>query len=480
MDAELIKSFSLENAPANEAYPADVNGDGKMELLFLQSPGIFQSKIFNPGAKYWDHPYGPHGRTRRDDSCLTAMGQDGRILWQVGQPKPYVDGAECFAHCADQMLCCGDLIGNGRCEVALIQRNRLLLIEGATGRILRQTDLDRDNYDIILPVKTTSGTRLLLKNTERGTPPFWYGDPALIVNPDLEVIKQIPRSIGSGHSPRAFDINGDGNDEILIGYEAYDADGNHLWRMDGIDPASYDPTDHHVDQLQVGLLGEHDGPKERCLVYAGSYNAYTATLDGHCLWKQHLGHPQHVAIGNFAGGGRAQLAFLSNIARNNIFFLRHDGTIVNVVDPGLLWPEEPGRNRKAHSGEGFLVYPQGSPDGSDVVITRDWGWPRAVGLLGDEPFAFPFPGTAPYDVPCPRAEDETQELKTSGMPCDIPMCPRESYGVRVFDFDGDGRAEVLIHNLRQAWIFKPPYPQAGQPNTHAKLMPISGQGFYAA
>jgi hypothetical protein len=52
----------------------------------------------------------------------------------------------------------------------------------------------------------------------------------------------------------------------------------------------------------------------------------------------------------------------------------------------------------------------------------------------------------------------------------------DGHGVRIADFDNDGRAEVLIHDQTAAWIYKPPYPKKGAPNTHESLQPITGQG----
>lgn len=319
----------------------------------------------------------------------------------------------------------------------------------------------------------------MVKNTEKAYPPHWYGDPALIFDSGLNLAARLPQTVGSGHSPRAFDINGDGDEEILIGYEAYDGDGNRLWRLEGQDPGRYNPDDH-VDQLQVGRLGP-DG--EPCIVYAGSRMVYMATLSGKVLWEKELGHPQHVLVGNFvSGGSRAQLAFLNVLADNTIFFLRSDGRIANVLNPPVLWPEDPGRTAGCHSGEGILVYPQGCSDGSDAVITRDWGWPRVYGMDGRQSFAFPLPrpGDSPACGVSPRTPLEDACLREDGMEPGSGVMSRESYGVRVCDADGDGQAEVLVHNLRRAWFFKPPLPAAGAPNTHGLLRPVPGQGFYHA
>ncbi|MBI3944854.1 MAG: hypothetical protein HY321_02970 [Armatimonadetes bacterium] len=478
MGAQLLRAFSLEGIPANEAYVADLNNDGRPEVLFLQSPGILQSRIFSPGRPFWDAPYDASGRTRRTDYCLTAVDPQGRVIWQYGRPKAYVDAIECLGHVADQMVCCDDINGDGKTEVAFVCFDRLVLLEGATGRVLQQTGLDADNYGIVRPAATRQGKRLLVKNTERGHAPHWYADPALIFDAELNLVARLGKTVGSGHSPRALDLNGDGDEEILIGYEAYTADGHRLWRLEGQDPATYDDN-NHVDQLQAGPFGEGGALR---IVYAGSRMVYVGTPEGRLVWQRELGHPQHVLVGDFrAGGARAHLAILSVLHDNVLFFFRGDGALVNVLNPPPMWPENPEKIRGAHSGEGLLIYPQGCPDGSDAVITRDWGWPRVYDLAGNEPFAFPPPGEgeSAARISCPRSAAEDEALRREGLSPGSPVVTRESYGIRIFDADGDGRAEVLIHNLRRAWLYKPPYPAAGAPNTHARLRPVTGQGWYA-
>jgi hypothetical protein len=285
--------------------------------------------------------------------------------------------------------------------------------------------------------------------------------------------------VGSGHSPRAFDLDGDGNDELLIGYEAYDAAGRRLWRLDAVAEDSYDPVAHHVDQLQIGRFGPSRAPG---IVYAGSRLAYGATLDGKAVWKMDLGHPQHVLVGQFLPNpDHRQLVFLGNILSNVLFLLRDDGCLLNAFSPETHWPEMPGFTRKPHSGEGMLIYPQGCPDGGDAIVLRDWGWPRMVDAFGHEVCAFPppAPDASPSPVPSPRSAAETAQYRSDRLMPEAPLCPREGYGVRVADMDGDGRAEVIVHNLRRLWLFKPPWPAADAAHTHDRLRPVTGQGWYA-
>ena len=74
-DAVLRQVISFPGCRANDVFPADINGDGRIELLPLQSPGCYQSDIFD-GTRW-----AVSGREKRI-FCLTAMDRAGRRLWQ--------------------------------------------------------------------------------------------------------------------------------------------------------------------------------------------------------------------------------------------------------------------------------------------------------------------------------------------------------------------------------------------------------------
>lgn len=143
----------------------------------------------------------------------------------------------------------------------------------------------------------------------------------------------------------------------------------------------------------------------------------------------------------------------------HIAWLSADGEVVNLTYLASSWPGSRGRSGVAHSGEGLLLYPGGCEDGGDAVIARDWGWPKAVGMSGEACFDIPFPGG---------------QRTTAG----DPVGP-DGYGVRVADFDHDGRAELLIHDRTTAWLFAPSFPDDGASARQAKLEPVTGQGWYA-
>ena len=456
------QTITFKNFAANEVYPADLDGDGKLELLCLQSPGIYQSEVFNGTAS--EIPV-----EQRKIFCLTAITLKGKILWQLG--KPNLKFRQPGSHVADQMVWAGLIADKTKPEVAVIRANELLILNAKTGDIKRSTKLPEDNFGVVIRFRTQRGARLLIHNTEKAYPPYEYSSPSLIYDANtLQLIVTIPDALGGGHSPRALDLDGDGNDELLIGYDAYDANGRRLWRMENL--GKVHPIKNHVDQVQVGFFGT---PPSGRVIYAGSANIVIGTLDGKNLFQQNFGHPQHVVLGDFRAGnkrasiaiygcrdllGAAQSNYLAwaGIAippksnRNNIAFLNPQGEIVNVIFPPAL---------KYHSGEGILVYPQGLPDGSDIIITRDWEWPEALNPVGEKVFAFTLPKTNAQKNPG----------ATTGPGAD-------GYSVRIADFDSDGRAEILIHDQTTAWIYQPPQPKKGSLNTHKRLQPVTGQGWH--
>jgi hypothetical protein len=461
-EAVLVRTIAFNGFIANEVYPLDLDGDGKLELLCLQSPGIYQSEVF--ADTRFATP-----EEQRNIYCLTAIDSDGKQLWQYG--KPNLQHRAAASHVADQMLWPCPTGKKGQLELAVLDKKKLLMLDPKTGTVNRSTELRADNYCIVIGVRSSKGYRLLVQNTEKGYAPYEYGLPALLYDAaNMRLLRVIDNVQGSGHSPRAVDLDGDGDDELLIGYDAYDSEGELLWRLS--DLGKINPVANHVDQLQAAHFGD---PSKPAVIYAGSYYAIMGTSDGKLLWKKGFGHPQHVVTGNFRAGdkqaciaiygcrdllGEAQQAYLKSAGlrtppkgnRNNIAFLNAAGEIV-----GLLFPP----SLAYHSGEGILLYPQGCEDGSDAIITRDWPWPEAYSMSGEREFVFR------------RPESKESENK------DSPAGPGpDGYGVRIADFDRDGRAEVIIHDQTAGWLYQPPFLKRHTSSTHHRLLPITGQGNY--
>jgi len=80
--AELVNCTSITPSGAGVVKLADVNGDGRLELLLLQTAGQLQSKVYGTAA------LARLGVDAEDQAlyCLTVIDLAGRVLWRDGQP----------------------------------------------------------------------------------------------------------------------------------------------------------------------------------------------------------------------------------------------------------------------------------------------------------------------------------------------------------------------------------------------------------
>ena len=96
------------------------------------------------------------------------------------------------------------------------------------------------------------------------------------------------------------DVDGDGRDEILPGYQLYDGDGNLLWVMEGAEYIEDSGGAGHIDHAAFGELdGNPDNGPE--IGIAGSDPGFflVDARDGALLKHHRYGHVQGVYAGNF-------------------------------------------------------------------------------------------------------------------------------------------------------------------------------------
>lgn len=251
----------------------DLDGDGQADMLIGQNIPRVRGDAF-------DHL-----------SALTAVTLDGKVLWQLGRPDPR-NGLLTN----DTPFQIHDLDGDGRHEVVLIRDFQLQVLEGATGKLLRRTwvpeipaGMDERPYklnhgdSIAFFDLAGRGRRqeILIKDRYRH---FWVYDSSL---------KLLWHGSGqTGHYPYPFDVNGDGREEILIGYALWSPEGKLLWSRDA------DFRDH-ADGIAMGNFS--DDAKAPPRVYAcGSDEGYILLdRDGNTLKHVRIGHAQSPSIAKY-------------------------------------------------------------------------------------------------------------------------------------------------------------------------------------
>ena len=410
----------------------DLNHDGDVDTLWLQSPGLFHSKVF---AK---PPYDRRiSQAERDHFCLTATDAAGRVFWRIGEPwageRPFV------THSAERSLDYADIDGDGTLEVVCARRGEILVIDAVDGKIERSVKAEADNCQIIVLGKT--GTRMtdwtiLAKNAESAYPPYEYANPAWFYDASLRLLKTASY-LGGGHAPQARDLDGDGLDEFLIGFCRVDHRLRTEWEYKPVPLDQWSAGEMHVDDLTIGTVGGRT-----VIVYAASDTAYLLDAkDGTVIWKRKGSHPQHCQVGRFTPGSQGMQVFVHN-KRADLELYDGDGSKLWKITPpqnSPLGQAAPCRRQKFHVFDPTTLLHGRGPQGTDLLIFTDGGWPYLIDGLGRRALEIPHTRNVAQDWG------------------DVPGRPDDyGYGfyARVADFDGDGRQELLVNDRRFAWYYE--------------------------
>ncbi|MBI3856649.1 MAG: hypothetical protein HY293_13260, partial [Planctomycetes bacterium] len=345
-------------------------------------------------------------------SCLTAVTLDGKVLWQIGKPDPRHGLLT-----SDTPFQVHDLDGDGKCEVFLVKDFKLQILDGMTGKVKKwmwmpevPEEYKQKNPRFELkerPHELNAGdsisffdlsgkgrrTEILLKDRYRF---FWVYDKEL---------KPLWGGGGRlGHFPYAWDTDGDGKDEVFIGYALWTPDGKQLWTNDVM-------LNDHADGVAVGNFS--GDPKAEARVYAvGSDEGFVVQdLKGTVLKHQRVGHTQNMTVAKL----RPDLPGLQ-IATIN--FWKNPG-ILTVFDAAgdILTQAEP-----HHCGS--LILPVNwRGDGQEFILLS--GDVKQGGMLdGQLRRAVMFPDDGHPDL-----------------------------AAAVMDLTGDARDEILLWDQNQVWIY---------------------------
>lgn len=256
----LLGTVDLRQAgQRNKMLLGDINSDGRMEMVMVQPDGGI------------DDRYVPHQVT-----CLTAFDLDGQKLWQVGTPHPTPGGPG-----SDYPAQIYDIDCDGYNEILCVMNQQFIIIDGRTGEIKETHALpSADAHDCII-LANLSGKKhpqdIILKNRYQK---MWALDN------DFHLLWEHEGNIG--HFPWAYDLNGDGRDEVMAGYDCLDANGQIMWSCRNLDD--------HADCIWVGDV---DGNGDDELVIGGSVTVMY-DIRGRELWRYRGSiESQHVSLGRF-------------------------------------------------------------------------------------------------------------------------------------------------------------------------------------
>ena len=336
-------------------------------------------------------------------SCLTAIDLEGNVLWQLGEPS---DQTEVLGKVsADMPLQVYDIDGDGADEVIVGWEFEIRILDGRTGRIKRaaKTPIADEDDDVLIgaPFNTYAFTRLNPDGIRicnfRG-----LSRPSDILIKDrycrvwalddqLNVLWSYISPTNTGHCPLPVDVDGDGKDEVLVGYRLLDSDGTELWH--------YPITQDHTDEIVAGrwMPGDDNG-YFACV--SGTQGFFIGDFYGNIVARDMIGHAQRVSVANYCPEREGLEIAVTN-------FWGHQGCIFLYDAHGKpIWEMENEMN-------GNIIAPVNwDGNGAELILTNPD--PLRGGLLnGDGLRAVSFPEDGHPTLCCEAMDltgDERDEL----------------------------------------------------------------------
>ncbi len=400
--AVLWKKFRTDGFGVGRNFRfGDLDGDGQKDIL------IGQVRHFGPKD------------ANSEVSCLTAVNLDGKILWQVGEPDQWKDNLS-----NDVAFQIHDLDGDGANEVIYCTGMEIIVADGKTGKTKYKA-----------PTPVTPPNTLPPRNKF----PRILGDALYFCDfrgqgraGDI-VLKDRYQNVwaftdqlkplwfaqcNTGHYPFAYDVDGDGKDELFIGYSCYDHNGKQLWTLE-------DELKDHADGVSVVKFSPDPKAEPRVMIAGSDEGVIFADLRGKILEHHRIGHAQNPVVADF----RPDMPGLESLSidywgnQGIVHYYDANGRIFHDFEPAQHGSMCLPVNWTGQPPEYWIL----SPNVEDGGMYDGWG--RKV---------FKFPADGHPD-----------------------MC------VAVLDLTGDCRDEIVVWDPYEVWI----YTQSDNPKSGRLYQP---------
>jgi rhamnogalacturonan endolyase len=254
---------------------------------------------------------------------------DGKKLWQIGKPDPWK-----ALLTNDVGFQIHDIDRDGKNEVIYCMNFEIIVADGATGIAKYKAPMPLTPggkpYESVYNIFPRILGDCIYFCDLRGT---GYDSDIIIkdryrylwaLNDKLELLWQA--ECNTGHYPYACDVDGDGKDELMMGYTLFDDNGSKLWTLD-------DSMSDHADG--VAIVRFKPDLDLRLLCAASDEGIFFTHMKGNILKHHYIGHVQNPAVANFRDDLPGLETVTINFWRNQgiIHYYDWDGNIYHSFEP---------------------------------------------------------------------------------------------------------------------------------------------------
>ncbi len=253
----------------------DLDGDDQMDILIGQ--------VRHHGPK----------DANSEVSCLTAVNLDGKMLWQIGEPDPWKDNLS-----NDVAFQIHDIDGDGANEVIYCMNMEFIVADGKTGKTkykIKTPETPPNTFPPRNKFPRILGDALffcdfrgigrkgdiVLKDRYQS---FW------VFNEKLEPMWQA--QCNTGHYPFSYDVDGDGKDELFIGYSQFDHTGKRVWSLDST-------VEDHADGVAMVKFFPGTTAEPRLLLASSDEGMLFVNTKGKIEQHHRFGHVQNPVVADF-------------------------------------------------------------------------------------------------------------------------------------------------------------------------------------
>lgn len=337
-------------------------------------------------------------------SCLTAFTIDGRILWQKGEPNPSPDNTLISCDLPFQIA---DINGDGRYEVLYSMDFEVILCDLLTGEVLQRMPTPVIEEDPLVqdePFYRLNVDAIRVADFEG----LGYKGDFIIkdryqnvwaYNRNFELMWRYHHK-NTGHFPYIYDFDGDGKDEMFVGYDLVDHNGKILFSL----PMNSD----HTDEIIYARL--HKDEPKRLILASGNEGMNIVNIDGTIYKHNEIGHAQRISVAKY----------LQDVEGMQILATAFWGS------DGILC---------LYDCHGNLLRQMEQRSNGNVITPVNYDGQHVLALLNASPDGGLVDGQLDKVVLFP--EDGHPTLATE-----------------VFDIDQDGVDEILCFDQKTLWIYK--------------------------